>query len=118
MDKYATGLCGEVIAREFLENKKYKIIDTNVSFHNIGEIDLVAEDGDTLVFVEVRTRADNKFGNPLETLTPSKRKKIVAASRRYLMQSNKNTYSAYRYDVIGIIHDSITHIENAFYAYW
>lgn len=117
MDKYGTGISGEIEAKQYLENSGYKVIETNVNFPGVGELDIVATDGNVLVFVEVRTRSDNVFGNPLETVTPAKIRKIVAASRRYLM-THKACYGAYRYDVIGILHGKITHIKNAFYASW
>jgi putative endonuclease len=117
MDKYALGLKGELAAREYLMKKGYEIIDANVNFPNVGELDIVAKDGNTLVFVEVRTRADNAFGNPLETLTAAKIHKVIAASARYIAKNNIPC-GAYRYDAIGILNDNITHIENAFYAKW
>lgn len=117
MDQYGTGVSGETAAKDYLESIGYKIVDTNVNFPGVGELDVVATDGNTLVFVEVRTRSDNVFGNPLETVTPAKIRKIVASSRRYLMTHNAR-YGAYRYDVIGIVHGKITHIKNAFYASW
>lgn len=117
MDKYGTGISGEVEAKNYLESIGYRIIDTNVNFPGVGELDIVASDGNTLVFAEVRTRSDNVYGNPLETVTPNKIRKIVAASRRYLM-THKARYGAYRYDVIGILYGKITHIKNAFYASW
>ncbi len=117
MDKYALGTEGEAEARNYLESIGYKIIDVNVNFPQIGELDIVATDGNVLVFVEVRTRSDNVFGNPLETLTKGKIRKVVAASKRYLME-HKAFYDGYRYDVIGILRGNVTHIKNAFYAYW
>lgn len=117
MDKYAHGVEGEETAKKYLESIGYEIIDSNVNFPNVGELDIVACDGNELVFVEVKTRADNVFGNPLEAVTKAKIRKIVAASRRYLSTHNKR-YEGYRYDVIGILGDKITHIKEAFYAYW
>ena len=117
MDKYASGVKGEEIAKEFLQAKGYAIIAQNIFYPNIGEIDIIAKDGNILVFVEVRTRTDNVFGNPLETITKAKIKKIVNTSRKYLLE-HKISCQGYRYDVIGILYDKITHIENAFYARW
>lgn len=117
MDKYGTGIKGEVLAKNFLISKGYHIIDENVSFNNVGELDLIAMDGNVLVFIEVRTRSDCAFSNPLETVTKSKIKKIIATSRLYL-NKNKIVCSGYRYDVIGIINENVVHLENAFYAHW
>lgn len=117
MDRYALGVKGEQMATEYLISKNYNIISRNISYPNVGEIDIIAKDGGTLVFVEVRTRADNAFGHPLETLTKGKLNKIVKASRRYL-QEYKVSASAYRYDVIAILNENVEHIINAFYAKW
>ena len=117
MDKYALGLQGEILAAKHLESLGYKIIDKNVNFPGVGELDLVCVDGKSLVFVEVRTRSDNVFGDPLESVTPQKIRKIVAASRRYLQKHNER-YEGYRYDVIGIINENVTHIRDAFWAHW
>jgi putative endonuclease len=117
MDRYATGALGEQMATEYLVAKNYNIVSRNVFFPNVGELDIVAKDGQTLVFIEVRTRADNMFGHPLETLTKAKQLKIVKASRRYI-QEYKIPASSYRYDVIAILNDNIEHIVDAFYAKW
>ena len=117
MDKYATGIKGEVIAKDFLIKKGYKIIATNVNYPNVGELDIVAMDGKILVFIEVRTRSDDLYGEPFSTMTKAKIKKIIASSRKFLMQ-NKIFCDGYRYDVIGIFRENIEHLENAFYAYW
>jgi len=117
MDIYAEGVKGEVFAKQYLESKGYVILDTNVSFHGVGELDIVAKAGDTLVFVEVRTRSDNAYGHPFETVTKSKIRKIVKASRRYLAE-HFIPCKDYRYDVIAILRGNIEHLENAFLAYW
>ena len=117
MDKYALGDKGEVLAQNFLQEKGYVIIDVNVNYHNVGEIDIVAKDGPTLVFVEVRARSDKRFGHPLETITPAKIRRIVAASRRYLSE-HKIYASGYRYDVVAIISDVPELYKNAFYSRW
>ena len=117
MDKYGVGDTGEMTAQAFLRDNGYVIIDTNVSFHNVGEIDVVAKDGGTLCFIEVRARSDRRFGHPLETITPAKIKKVVAASRRYL-SLHKIPASGYRYDVVAVLDGVPTLYKNAFYARW
>lgn len=117
MDKYALGDSGEMLAQNFLTEKGYVILDANVRYPNVGEIDIVAKDGGTLVFVEVRARSDDRFGHPLETITPAKIKKVVAASRRYLLL-NKVPASGYRFDVVSVLRDTPMLIKNAFYAHW
>ena len=117
MDKYALGDKGEVLAQNFLREKGYVIIDVNVNYPKVGEIDIVAKDGGTLVFIEVRARSDRRFGHPLETITPAKIKRVVAASRRYLSE-HRIPATGYRYDVVAILSDIPELYKNAFYARW
>ena len=117
MDKYALGDSGEMVAQKYLTDNGYVILDTNVRYAGVGEIDIVAKDGGTLVFIEVRARSDKRFGHPLETITPSKIKKVVAASRRYL-SLNKVPATGYRYDVVSVLYGEPQLIKNAFYARW
>jgi putative endonuclease len=67
-----------------------------------GEIDVVARKGDVLVFVEVRSREDAGFGTPEESVTPAKRRRIVAAARRYLSKVPSSIWREARFDVIAI----------------
>lgn len=117
MDKYAEGVKGEVSAKEYLEKKGYRILASNVNFPGTGELDLVAMDGKTLVFIEVRTRSDNAFGHPLETFTKAKIGRVVRASRKYLTE-NKILCDGYRYDAVSVLGGEIEHIEDAFFARW
>ncbi len=117
MDKYASGIKAEIKAREYLIQKGYNIIDTNVSYKNVGELDIVATDGRQLVFVEVRYRANSAYGHPLETLTATKRTKIIKASACYIAEV-KPKFANIRFDVIAITDNSFDHIKNAFYKGW
>lgn len=117
MDKYGVGVKGEVAAKEYLINLGYRILDCNVNFPRVGELDIVALDGRTLVFVEVRTREDNAFGHPFETFTKSKIAKVVKASRLYLTE-NEVKCENYRYDAIAVFRGNVEHIKDAFYAKW
>jgi len=77
-----TGKFAEDYAVKFLLSKNYKIIDRN--FHSrFGEIDMVAVDGPTLVFVEVKARWSHKFGSPEEAVTTSKIWKIQKTGQYY-----------------------------------
>jgi putative endonuclease len=67
-----------------------------------GEIDIVARKGDVLVFVEVRSREVPGFGTPEETVTPAKRRRIVAAARQYLSKVPTSSWGEARFDVIAI----------------
>lgn len=76
------GNFGEDLASKFLRDKGYILIERN--FRSIyGEIDIVAQDGDVLVFIEVKTRTDNQFGSALEAITPWKIKKIIRTAQYY-----------------------------------
>ncbi len=117
MDKYGVGVKGEVVAKEYLQKLGYEILDCNVNFPKAGELDIVAMDGRTLVFVEVRTRQDNAFGHPFETFTKSKIAKVVKASRMYLSENDVKC-DFYRYDAIAVFRDNVEHIKDAFFAKW
>lgn len=114
-EKQNIGKWGEEIAIDYLEKAHLKIITTN--FHSrFGEIDIIARDNDTLVFVEVRVRAEKKWGNALESITYAKQQKIRKTIDYYLIKYP--TQGSCRIDAIGI--DSgitppiITWIKNAF----
>ena len=97
----ALGLRGEEIACAYLEKKKYAIVTRRFRmFH--GEIDIVARDGTTLVFVEVKARADESFGRPEESVTPGKQRQIRKIAQGYLVQ-NPLGGDACRFDVISIL---------------
>ncbi len=109
------GRLGEIKAKQYLISIGYKIIETNYK-NKIGEIDIIAKDQDTLVFVEVKTRMSNEFGNPLEAVNIYKQDKIRKVATVYLMKHKLLNVSC-RFDVIGIRGDhdeEITHIKNAF----
>jgi putative endonuclease len=68
----------------------------------VGEIDLVMMDGDTLVFTEVRFRADEAYGSGAETVTRAKQQRIVRAARNYLSRHAGNNDMHCRFDVVSI----------------
>ena len=117
MNRYGEGEKGEVIARDYLLEKGYKIVDENVRFKNIAELDIIALDKGDLVFVEVKTRTSYDFGDPLDSITKRKIKNIIKATEMYIA-SNKISYEDIRFDVIVVFNDEVTHIKEAFYGYW
>lgn len=117
MDKYSHGIKAEVVARKYLENKGFVIIDTNVGYKNIGELDIICMDGTELVIVEVRYRATMKYGHPLETITKTKINRIINATGCYLEEYH-GKYSSIRFDVVAMSDSGTEHIENAFFARW
>jgi putative endonuclease len=112
----ALGALAEARAAEFLQRKDYRVVDRNWTCRG-GEIDLVCEDGDTLVFVEVRARADASHGTPLETVLDYKRRRIIRAAKLYLT-ANSLWERACRFDVVAITGAGagaiIEHVEDAF----
>lgn len=107
----------ENMSINYLKTQKYKILDRNFSCP-AGELDIVAFDPETkyIVFVEVKYRATNAFGRPIEAITPQKVHKIYITSQVYLKLKgwlDKNI----RYDVIEIIDDKLRHIINAFWEF-
>lgn len=109
-----TGRIGEAQAERFLKKAGLKIIARNVRVGS-DEIDLVAQQGDTLVFAEVKTRKNEDFGRPAAAVNPAKRKKLSRAAIRFL--KNRKLRPPYiRFDVIEVIGDEpdIRHIQNAF----
>lgn len=97
----ALGLRGEEIACAYLEKKKYAIVTRRFRmFH--GEIDIVARDGTTLVFVEVKARVDDSFGRPEDAVTPGKQRQIRKIAQGYLVENPLGNASC-RFDVIAIL---------------
>lgn len=82
MNKYKKGLFGESLACEFLKSKGYKIIERNFRIRG-GEIDVIAKDGKTLVYVEVKTRSQKVFGEPEEAINWYKIKFLERAAKFY-----------------------------------
>lgn len=100
MSKIQTGKDGENRAVEFLKNHGFKILETNFKT-KFGEIDIVAIDKDTLVFIEVKTRSSIQFGLPEEAVDQRKLSHIIKAAQYYRML-RKNLPEAERIDVIAI----------------
>ena len=118
MDNHATGRAGQDAAEKFLQNKGYKILARNYRLRS-GEIDLVAQDGACIVFVEVKFRKSLSFGLPREAVGYAKQKRIISTALHYLT-SHRLTESDIRFDVVEVLeqHGQLyaSHIENAFTA--
>lgn len=107
------GSKGEILAIEFLRDKGYKIVETNYK-NKLGEIDIIALDGKTLVFVEVKCRSTLAFGRPYEAVDARKQQKIRRVAELYLVIKHKY-YADCRFDIIEVLGGEIIgHIENAF----
>ena len=97
----AQGDAAEDRACRHLDGSGFTIVERNFRARG-GEIDIVARKGDALVFVEVRSREVTGFGTPEESVTPAKRRRIVAAARRYLSGVPPSSWGEARFDVIAI----------------
>ncbi len=111
------GARGEDIAVSYLKKLGYEIVERNFRC-KLGEIDIVAYDGKTLVFIEVRTRRSKHFGSPISSVSYQKQKKLITLARFYLKKYCLFDRSA-RFDVVGITINSrgeheIELIRNAF----
>ena len=71
MNNVKTGAVGEDLARRYLERNGYEILDTNIKFSRVCELDIIAKIKKTIVFVEVKTRKTDAFGTPAEANTPA-----------------------------------------------
>ena len=96
----------------YLESKGYRILEFNFSCKK-GEIDLIARDGDYLVFVEVKYRENENKGNPLEAVD-FRKQRIISRCAFYYINKNDLTHMPVRFDVVGILGKEIQLIQNAF----
>ena len=81
------GAAGEDAAARHLEAQGYRILERNVHLSRYGEIDIVAMDGEVLALVEVRTRKGNRLGTPEESVTPTKKRKLLMLGQMYVQQN-------------------------------
>ena len=111
------GKTGEEIAGNYLKKAGYEIFAKNFTTE-IGELDIVASDGYTLVFVEVKARIADTFGTPAEAVDYHKRRKINAVAAQYIKKFRYFDVPV-RFDVIEVFlrDGSVNHIENAFDSY-
>jgi len=113
------GKDGERAAKEFLISKGYEIVDENYRYER-AEIDLIVKNEamKRLVFVEVKTRRNKKFGEPEEAVTEQKQNQLVKSAEGFLMTNPGWEDYEKRFDVIAIMAEGkelkINHIENAF----
>lgn len=114
---YELGRSGEEVACSYLERKKYRIVEKGFKFLR-GEIDIIAYDGEILVFVEVKTRKNPEFGHPEESVTPAKRKQLRRVAQGFLLRNHIQEVEC-RFDVLSLTFDelagyAIKHITDAF----
>ena len=111
-----SGVLGERLARRFLEDRGYTIVEKNYRTRH-GELDLIASKDGTLVVVEVKLRRGTGFGEPLEAITPRKQQTIREITEEYLLDKSPDFHTL-RFDAIGILvrgdRARITHVQDAF----
>ncbi len=133
-DNTFLGNYGERAALQYLRSKGMHIVETNYTVRRqskakgrkypanskgsiLGEIDIVAKEGDMLVFVEVKWRSNDRFGRPAEAVTLAKQRRLRLLGDAYIA-IEKPLFSKARFDVVGIIgfapYLKIEHIRNAF----
>ena len=101
MNRRQFGKIGEILAYKYLKRHRYAILARNYSTP-IGEIDIVAEDGDVLVFVEVKMRRSEAYGLPEEAIDIKKRRKLTRLAQFYIKRNGLYGKEA-RFDVVSIV---------------
>jgi putative endonuclease len=96
----SVGKRGEELASAYLENAGYKIVERNYRCI-FGEIDIVAEEGDTIVFIEVKSRRSNAYGDPQLAVGYRKQKKISLVALHYIAEKHQHNRNA-RFDVVAV----------------
>lgn len=108
----ATGSYYEQLAGAYLEQEGYEILEYNYRCKT-GEIDIIAKDGEYLVFCEVKYRASDQKGHPSEAVTPAKQR-VISKSALYYMTANGIDEVPCRFDVVSIEKDTVVLYRNAF----
>ncbi len=99
MENKKFGDLGEKIAVEYLNSLNYNIVKKNFRFGKVGELDIIAEDGEFLVFCEVKTRSNDTYGSGLEAINTKKQKQLVNVAKGYL-SINKIQERSCRFDAV------------------
>ncbi|QNL50642.1 YraN family protein [Olivibacter sp. SDN3] len=112
-----TGISGETAAQNYLLECGYLLLHKNWRYKHL-EVDIVMRDQDTLVFVEVKTRTDGRFGLPYESVNWQKQRKLSQAATIYIKQHHYE--GEIRFDVVSIFANpsdqyNIRHIKDAFW---
>ena len=113
----STGKLGEDIATHYLQKSGYTILERNWRFRK-AEVDIIAKDGEILVFVEVKAKSYTYFGAPEESVSTYKENLIIDAAHQYMIKIGHDW--EIRFDIISIVFDknkdaSITHFKDAFF---
>ncbi|MCL2603976.1 MAG: YraN family protein [Defluviitaleaceae bacterium] len=117
-NKHTAGMLGQQAAEDYLVKKNYRILQRNYRVKS-GEIDLIAQDGAYLVFVEVKSRSGLGYGHPREAVNAAKQARILRTAQHYIIRYRLAERDL-RFDVIEVLNTrgevQIEHIENAFWT--
>lgn len=102
MGNHEIGRDGEAAAAAFLVAQGYRVLNRNYRCARVGEIDLVAEEGDTLVFVEVKTRRSQRYGTGAEAVNRKKQTQLVRLAHWYMAAEGATDRSC-RFDVVEVV---------------
>ncbi len=112
------GKKGEQLAVDFLEGTGYTILERNYRFEK-AEVDIIAQKGEILAIIEVKTRSTAEFGNPQDFVKPKQINNLVKAVDEYVTTNDLDI--EVRFDIIALIKEkdgfSIEHLEDAFYHF-
>lgn len=112
----STGKRGEQIAKQFLATQGYQILESNWRFSHC-EVDLICKKAEELIFVEVKTRTGQQFGQPEESVTSKKQLLLAKAADEYIYQNQFD--GEIRFDILSIFlskdNHTIHHFEDAFF---
>jgi putative endonuclease len=111
------GALGEHIAAAYLSDAGLQLLDRNWRCRD-GELDLVAREGDAIVFCEVKTRRGTGYGHPIEAVTPAKQRRLRTLAQRWLAAHDQHA-THLRFDVVGVLVRParpalVTHLRGAF----
>lgn len=112
-NRRAVGKKWEDLAEQYLEDRGLRILERNYYFPG-GEIDVIAEDGEYLCFIEVKYRKTEALGFPEEAVGRAKQRKLLLGARRYLYEHHLPECTPCRFDVVAVLGQQITWIQNAF----
>ena len=115
MNKRDLGTQYEQLACAYLEEEGLRVIETNYRTR-LGEIDIIARDGEELVFIEVKYRKDRSFGGAEHAIPRKKQLTIIRVANMYIRMHRLPQNSFYRFDAVLIDGEEIQHIKNAWQA--
>ncbi len=116
LSKKEIGDKGEALAAKTLKRRGYRIIERNFSVRNVGELDIVARDGEYLCFVEVRLRSNPEFGTPAQTVGAEKRRRLAHTAQVYI-ETRRLGRVPVRFDIAEVYGDGrVELIKDAFWT--